>query len=62
LGEQDAADIVHALASPEVCGLLAVDRGWSDERYEEWLRRTLVHQLLGEDQAGVHAAGRTVRR
>jgi AcrR family transcriptional regulator len=62
LGEQDAADIVHALASPEVYGLLALDRGWSDERYEEWLRRTLVHQLLGEDQDGVHAAERTVRR
>jgi AcrR family transcriptional regulator len=46
LGERDAADIIHALASPEVYGLLVIDRGWSGERYEEWLQRTLTEQLL----------------
>lgn len=46
LDEQGAADVVHALASPEVYGLLA-DRGWDDERYERWLREILVAQLLG---------------
>jgi AcrR family transcriptional regulator len=46
LRERDAADIIHALASPEVYSLLAFDRGWSGERYEEWLRAILSDQLL----------------
>ena len=46
LRERDARDIVHALASPEVYGLLVVDRGWTPERYETWLTQTLVDQLL----------------
>jgi TetR/AcrR family transcriptional regulator, regulator of autoinduction and epiphytic fitness len=46
LRERDAADIVHALASPEVYGLLVTDRGWSGERHEEWLRSILAEQLL----------------
>ena len=36
--KRDAADIIHALASPEVYGLLVFDRGWRAERYEKWLR------------------------
>lgn len=47
LRERDAADIIHALASPEVWGLLVVDRGWSAGRYETWLRDILIDQLLG---------------
>ncbi|HWC36980.1 MAG TPA: helix-turn-helix domain-containing protein [Acidimicrobiales bacterium] len=46
LRERDAADIIHALASPEVYGLLALDRGWSSERYQEWLSEILIDQLL----------------
>lgn len=46
LRERDAADIVHALASPEVYGLLVTDRGWSGERYEKWLASILTAQLL----------------
>ena len=46
LRERDAADIIHALASPEVYGLLVVDRGWSPDRYEQWLQGILVDQLL----------------
>ncbi|HEX9993826.1 MAG TPA: helix-turn-helix domain-containing protein [Acidimicrobiales bacterium] len=46
LRERDAGDIVHALMSPEVYGLLVVDRGWPPERYERWLTDTLVDQLL----------------
>ena len=34
LRERDAADVIHALASPEVYGLLVLDREWSGERYE----------------------------
>jgi hypothetical protein len=44
--EHDAADIIHALASPGVYGLLVFDRGWSGERYEKWLRSILTGQLL----------------
>jgi len=46
LSERDAADVIHALASPEVYGLLVTDRGWSGERYETWLRSILAGQLL----------------
>jgi AcrR family transcriptional regulator len=46
LRERDAADLIHALASPEVYGLLVSDRGWSGERYEKWLRSILIDQLL----------------
>jgi hypothetical protein len=41
-----AADIIHAVASPEVYRLLVLDRGWGDQRYQEWLRSTLMEQLL----------------
>ena len=46
LSERDAADIIHALMSPEVYRLLVGDRGWSPERYEQWLSGTLIDQLL----------------
>ena len=50
LRQRDAADIMHALMSPEVYGLLVVDRGWPVARYESWLTRTLVDQLLAADR------------
>jgi len=46
LRERDAADVIHALASPEVYGLLVFDRGWSGDRYENWVRAILVDQLV----------------
>ena len=46
LRERDAADIIHALASPEVYGLLVADRSWSGQRYERWLSAILIDQLL----------------
>jgi AcrR family transcriptional regulator len=45
LRERDAADVIHALMSPEVYRLLVVDRGWSSGRYEQWLADTLIAQL-----------------
>jgi AcrR family transcriptional regulator len=44
--ERTAADIVHALASPEVYRLLTADRGWTTQRYAAWLTATLTTQLL----------------
>ena len=41
----DAADIVHAVMSPEVYRLLVGDRGWSPERFQEWATDTLIQQL-----------------
>ena len=52
LRQRDAADIIHAVASPEVYGLLVVDRGWPPQRYETWLADTLVHQLLAAPARG----------
>ena len=46
LREREAADIIHALMSPEVYRLLVGDRGWPPERYEQWLSGTLIDQLL----------------
>ena len=46
LRERDAADLIHALLSPELYRLLVVDRGWKPERYRPWLTGLLVEQLL----------------
>jgi len=46
LNVEDAAAIVWAVASPEVHGLLRVGRGWTPERYREWLNTTLSRTLL----------------
>lgn len=51
LRERDAADVVHALLSPEVYRLLVVDRRWKPARYERWLTDLMVDQLL-EVQGG----------
>jgi AcrR family transcriptional regulator len=45
LRERDAADVIHAVMSPEVYRLLVDDRGWTPERYEKWLAATLIEQL-----------------
>lgn len=46
LRERDAADVVHALMSPEIYRLLVIDRGWKPDRYQRWLIEALTHQLL----------------
>jgi AcrR family transcriptional regulator len=42
----DAADLIHALMSPEVYRLLVIDRQWTPEQYQKWLTTTLTQQLL----------------
>ena len=54
LRQRDAADIIHALMSPEVYGLLVIDRGWPSERYERWLTEILIDQLLADDLSAAH--------
>ena len=46
LRERDAADIIHALLSPELYGLLVIDRSWKADRYQRWLATVLIDQLL----------------
>jgi hypothetical protein len=46
LRARDAADLIHALASPELYRLLVIDRQWSSDRFESWLSQALADQLL----------------
>jgi TetR/AcrR family transcriptional regulator, regulator of autoinduction and epiphytic fitness len=46
LTERDAADIIHALMSPELYRMLVIERGWTPGRYGKWLAETLDAQLL----------------
>jgi AcrR family transcriptional regulator len=55
LGEPEAADIIHALMSPEVYRLLVGDRGWTGEQYEQWLKGILIDQLLPPPASGTSA-------
>jgi AcrR family transcriptional regulator len=48
LRERDAADLIHALLSPELYRLLVVDRGWSHTRYAAWLEESVAAQLLAD--------------
>ncbi len=41
LDTDEANDIVYALLSPEVHRILTVERGWSADRYERWIARSL---------------------
>ena len=56
LKQRDAADIIHALMSPEVYRLFTSDRGWPPERYEQWLAGVLTSQLLAAPGTG-HTGG-----
>lgn len=42
-----ATEIHWALSSPEMYRLLVRERGWSPQRYEEWLAGTAAELLLG---------------
>jgi AcrR family transcriptional regulator len=46
LPADDALDTVWALTSPELQQLLVRERGWTQQRYEEWLVPSLAELLL----------------
>jgi hypothetical protein len=46
LGVQEAAETFSAFASPELHHTLRVGRGWSHERYAQWLQRIIEATLL----------------
>lgn len=56
LTERAAADIIHAIASPEMYRLLVTERGWSPARFEDWLAATLAAQLLPGTASGQRSA------
>lgn len=41
-----ATDIVWAFSNEEIYRELVQERGWSPDRYQTWMARTLMHQLL----------------
>lgn len=46
VGVDEATAIVWTLTSPDVNRLLRDDRGWSAQRYEQWLSTTLLRVLI----------------
>ena len=47
LRADEAADVAWLVGDPALYDRLVQERGWSTRRFEEWLARTLVRQLLG---------------
>jgi AcrR family transcriptional regulator len=56
LRHRDAADLIHALMSPELYRLLVIDRGWPRERYQRWLAGILVDQLTSPTPSSVRTS------
>lgn len=52
MDQATAVDIALALQSPEIITFLTGQRGWSPEKYEQWLASALVSELLPADRAG----------
>jgi hypothetical protein len=46
LSEDEATDVLYTLNHPTLYQMLVGHLGWSGERYQEWLTRTLIDQLL----------------
>jgi AcrR family transcriptional regulator len=46
LSVQEAADIIFALVSLEVYGLLTAERGWTPTQWEAWITATLTDAIL----------------
>jgi AcrR family transcriptional regulator len=44
-----AAEIIWALASPELARMLCDGRGWSRDQYADWLEDALARTLLSDD-------------
>ncbi len=48
---EQARDLVWTLCSLAVHDLLVISRGWTSERYQEWLAAALMRELLPDDRA-----------
>lgn len=49
LTDEEAADIIYALLSPEIFLVLTRDRAWPPDKWERWAYDTLRSQLLAAD-------------
>jgi len=47
-----AADILWLYVGPWTYRVLVTERGWTLDEYEEWLARTLYHQLMAHGEDG----------
>jgi AcrR family transcriptional regulator len=47
-----AGEIIWAYSSPELYGLLVAARGWTTERYGDFIGEALIAALLGPEQSG----------
>jgi AcrR family transcriptional regulator len=47
LTEAEAADVLWSLTSPELADRFTRRRGWSLDRYEQWLGQTMADALVG---------------
>jgi AcrR family transcriptional regulator len=52
LSREQAMAIVSAVTLPEVYRELVRDRGWTPDRYQRWVARTLVQLLLESEPEG----------
>jgi AcrR family transcriptional regulator len=50
LSAEAARDVIWTLCSLAVHDMLVVERGWSADRYREWLASALARELLGPEQ------------
>jgi hypothetical protein len=55
-----ATDLLWALANEELWRELVEERGWSPDRYEQWLAATLVAQLIEAPTVGRSGRRRAV--
>lgn len=46
LDERTATDLLWAFSNEELWRELTAERGWTPDRYEQWLARTLIAQLV----------------
>jgi hypothetical protein len=44
--QETATDTIYALCGPDVYLLLVEDRGWTPDRYQDWLAAQLIRGLL----------------
>lgn len=51
LTQEDAADVIWATASSEVFILLTDERGWTLDRYQDWLSDSWCRLLLDDERA-----------
>jgi AcrR family transcriptional regulator len=57
LSHKTARDIFWMLTGGDVYRMLVRERGWSPQKYQDWLADTLVHSLLSSGRATCSKSG-----